>query len=124
MKWIAAVFLSFALCCLVVVSSFAQMPQSEDSPASDLYAVVLANAIQRNWYYPVIKEAPNLATSVDMTIGEDGKILSSTIVKSSNNPEFDRSVLHAIELTEFVEKPRTERDRLIHIIFNSKESPE
>jgi len=108
----------------MVVSSFAQAPQSEDSPASDLYAVVLANAIQRNWYYPVIKEAPNLATSVDITTGEDGKILSSTIVKSSNNPEFDRSVLRAIERTEFVEKPRTERDRLIHIIFNSKESPE
>jgi colicin import membrane protein len=108
----------------MVASSFAQTPQSEDSPASDLYAVVLANAIQRNCYYPVIKEAPNLATSADITIGEDGRILSSTIVKSSNNPEFDRSVHHAIKLTEFVEKPRTERDRLIHIIFNSKASPE
>ena len=62
--------------------------------------------------------------TVEIVLDKEGKILSSKVLESSNNPEFDSSALRAIRETEYVERPRTERDKVLRINFNSQELSE
>ncbi|XXJ19820.1 energy transducer TonB [Desulfovibrio caledoniensis] len=129
MKWITTVSSLILFSCLMAVPSFAQAPIAEDTHSSDrdisaFYALVVANAIRRHWQYPVFPEDPNIKATVEITIAEDGKILSSKLLNSSDNSLFDYSVLHAIRKTEFVAKPINERYRRLRIIFNSQETSE
>ena len=94
------------------------------SGLSEVYALIVGAAIKKHWRYPAFAGEANLMVTIEMTLGEDGKILSSKVLESSNNPEFDSSALRAIKETEYVEKPRTARDRLIRINFNSQELSE
>jgi len=94
------------------------------SGLSEVYALIVGSAIKKHWRYPSFAGEANLVVSVEISLDADGKILSSKIIESSNNPEFDSSALRAIKETENVEKPRTKRDRVIHINFNSQELSE
>jgi colicin import membrane protein len=129
MKRIATVFLLILFSCLMAVPSFAQAPLAEDAHSSDtdiaaLYALVVGNAIKRHWKFPVSPEAPNIKATVEIFIAEDGRILSSKLLNSSDNSLFDESALHAIQETQFVAKPISERYRRLRIIFNSQEPSE
>jgi colicin import membrane protein len=90
------------------------------SGLTEVYDLQVSLAIKKNWNYAVTRD-DNLLTVVEITIAEDGKILSSEIVESSHNPIFDTSTLQAIKNTEYVTKPPTERDRRLKINFNSQE---
>ncbi|XXJ19821.1 energy transducer TonB [Desulfovibrio caledoniensis] len=90
------------------------------SGLTEVYDLQVSLAIKKNWNYAVTRD-DNLLTVVEITIAEDGKILSSEIVESSHNPIFDTSTLQAIKKTEYVTKPPTERDRRFRINFNSQE---
>lgn len=94
------------------------------SGLSEVYALIVGSAIKKNWRYPAFAGEANLLATIEITLGEDGKILSSKVLEPSNNPEFDSSALRAIKETEYVEKPRTVRDRVIRINFNSQELAE
>ena len=91
---------------------------------SEVYALIVGAAIKKNWRYPAFAGEANLLATIEITLDEDGKILSSKVLQPSNNPEFDSSALRAIKETEYVEKPRTVRDRVIRINFNSQELAE
>lgn len=91
------------------------------SGLSEVYALIVGQAIKKNWRYPTFSGDANLIVTVEMVLDADGKILSSKIVESSGNPEFDSSALRAIKETEYVERPRTQRDRVLRINFNSQE---
>lgn len=94
------------------------------SGLSEVYALIVGSAIKKNWRYPAFAGEANLLATIEISLGEDGKILSSKVLEPSNNPEFDSSALRAIKETEYVEKPRTVRDRVIRINFNSQELAE
>ncbi|EGB13823.1 protein TolA [Pseudodesulfovibrio mercurii] len=94
------------------------------SGLSEVYALIVGSAIKKHWRYPAFAGEANLMVTIEITLADDGKILSSKILEPSNNPEFDSSALRAIKETEYVEKPRTPRDRLIRINFNSQELSE
>ena len=94
------------------------------SGLSEVYALIVGSAIKKHWRYPAFAGEANLMVTIEITLAPDGKILSSKVLEPSNNPEFDSSALRAIKETEYVEKPRTDRDRLIRINFNSQELSE
>lgn len=91
------------------------------SGLSEVYALIVGSAIKKNWRFPSFAGEANLYASVEVVLQADGKVLSAKIVESSNNPEFDNSTLRAIRETEYVEEPRTERDKVLRINFNSQE---
>ena len=94
------------------------------SGLSEVYALIVGTAIKKNWRYPTFAGESNLLAIIEIVLEANGKIVSSKVVESSNNPEFDNSTLRAIKETEYVEKPRTDRDRIIRINFNSQELTE
>lgn len=94
------------------------------SGLSEVYSLIVGLAIKKNWRYPSFAGEDNLMASLEITLDEDGKIISSRILEPSGNVEFDNSTLRAIKETEYVERPRTERDRVLRINFNSQELSE
>jgi colicin import membrane protein len=94
------------------------------SGLSEVYALIVGTAIKKNWRFPTFSGEANFFASVEIVLEDDGKIISSKVIESSNNPEFDSSALRAIKETEYVEKPRTHRDRVLRINFNSQELSE
>lgn len=94
------------------------------SGLSEVYSLIVGMAIKKNWRYPSFAGESNLLVTIEMVLAADGKILSSKVIESSNNPEFDSSALRAIKETEYVERPRTDRDRVLRINFNSQELTE
>lgn len=94
------------------------------SGLSEVYALIVGVAIKKNWRYPSFSGETNLLTVVELVLEADGKIISSKVLESSGNPEFDNSTLRAIKETEYVERPRTDRDRVLRINFNSQELSE
>lgn len=94
------------------------------SGLSEVYALIVGSAIKKNWRYPSFSGEANLVASIEIILAEDGKILSSKVIESSDNLEFDNSALRAIKETEYVERPRTERDHVLRINFNSQEIAE
>ncbi len=94
------------------------------SGLSEVYALMVGTAIKKNWRYPSFSGENNLVVTVEIVLDKEGKILSSKVVESSNNPEFDSSALRAIRETEYVERPRSDRDRVLRINFNSQELSE
>ncbi|MDC0335380.1 TonB family protein [Pseudodesulfovibrio sp.] len=94
------------------------------SGLSEVYALIVGTAIKKHWRYPSFSGEANLIVTVEMVLDEEGQILSSKVIESSNNPEFDNSALRAIKETEYVERPRTNRDRVLRINFNSQELSE
>ncbi|QJB57605.1 TonB family protein [Pseudodesulfovibrio sp. zrk46] len=94
------------------------------SGLSEVYALIVGTAIKKNWRYPTFAGEANLITTVEIVLDKEGKILSSKILAPSGNGEFDNSTLRAIRETEYVERPRTDRDRILRINFNSQELSE
>jgi len=94
------------------------------SGLSEVYSLIVGLAIKKNWRYPSFAGEANLLATVEIALDPEGKILSSKILSSSGNVEFDNSALRAIKETERVERPRTERDRTLRINFNSQELSE
>lgn len=97
---------------------------STGSGLSEVYALIVGAAIKKNWRYPSFAGESNLLVTVEVNLDGDGKILSSKVIESSGNLEFDNSALRAIKETEYVERPRTDRDRTLRINFNSQELAE
>ena len=100
------------------------VPGGAGSGLSEVYALMVGTAIKKNWRYPSFSGEANLVVTVEIVLDKEGKILSSKVLESSNNPEFDSSALRAIRETEYVERPRTERDKVLRINFNSQELSE
>lgn len=94
------------------------------SGLSEVYALIVGSAIKKNWRYPSFSGEANFLVSIEISLGDDGRILSSKVLESSGNSEFDNSALRAIRETERVERPRTPRDRVIRLNFNSQELAE
>ncbi|MUM78138.1 TonB family protein [Pseudodesulfovibrio sp. F-1] len=94
------------------------------SGLSEVYALIVGSAIKKNWRYPSFAGETNMVVTVEISLDGEGRILSSRVIQSSNNPEFDSSALRAIRETESVERPRTDRDRVLRINFNSQELSE
>jgi len=94
------------------------------SGLSEVYALIVGSAIKKNWRYPSFAGEANLLVSIEIILDADGNILSSKVTDSSGNLEFDNSALRAIKETEYVERPRTDRDRTLRINFNSQELAE
>ena len=91
------------------------------SGLSEVYALIVGAAIKKNWRYPSFAGDTNIRATVEIELSADGRILSSKLVESSGVAEFDNSTARAVKETEFVEPPRTERDKIIRINFNSQE---
>jgi colicin import membrane protein len=94
------------------------------SGLSEVYALIVGSAIKKHWRYPSFAGETNMVATIEILLDQEGRILSSKVIQSSNNPEFDSSALRAIKETESVERPRTERDRTLRINFNSQELSE
>jgi len=94
------------------------------SGLSEVYALIVGAAIKKHWRYPSFAGEANLVATVEINLAPDGKILSSQVLESSGNAEFDSSTLRAIKETEYVERPKVERDQVIRINFNSQELSE
>ena len=94
------------------------------SGLSEVYALIVGAAIKKNWRYPSFAGEANLLVSIEIALAEDGKVLSSKVIDPSGNLEFDNSALRAIKETEYVERPRTKRDRILRINFNSQDLAE
>ena len=100
------------------------VPGGAGSGLSEVYALMVGTAIKKNWRYPSFSGEANLVVTVEIVLDKEGKILLSKVLESSKNPEFDSSALRAIRETEYVERPRTERDKVLRINFNSQELSE
>ncbi|MBG0789623.1 MAG: TonB family protein [Desulfovibrionaceae bacterium] len=94
------------------------------SGLSEVYALIVGSAIKKNWRYPSFAGEANLVVSIEVALDGEGTILTSKVLESSGNSEFDNSALRAIKETESVERPRTQRDRILRINFNSQELAE
>lgn len=100
------------------------VPGGVGSGLSEVYALIVGSAIKKNWRYPSFAGEANLLAVVEIVLEADGRIVSSKVLEPSGNPEFDNSTLRAIRETEYVERPRTDRDRVLRINFNSQELSE
>ena len=94
------------------------------SGLSEVYVHFVSEAIKKNWRFPAFAGETNLLATIEITLDSEGKILFSKVIDSSGNAGFDNSALQAIKETEYVDRPKTERDRVIRINFNSQELSE
>lgn len=94
------------------------------SGLSAVYASIVGEAIRKNWRYPALAGDRNLVSTIEIEIASDGKILNFSVIDSSGNGKFDSSILRAIKETEQVVAPKTERDKVLRINFNSQDLPD
>ena len=61
------------------------------------YYMTVFNKIQSAWVLPHYDEQTNLSAVVEITVRPDGRIVNVQFEQKSNNAEFDRSVMRAIQ---------------------------
>ncbi len=91
----------------------------------EIYKSEIKDLLYSNWSYATALLGPNsnseLSAVVLLTVQKDGTIISTTMTKSSGNPQFDQSALNAVRrsgtLPPFPESYRMTRDE-IEITFD------
>ena len=83
---------------------------------ADIYSVQVVAAIRPNWRFPSLPGTEDLMARVRIRIAPDGTIREYMITAPSGRPEFDASVLKAVE--ETVQLPAPPRPDLEYIDVN------
>ncbi|BBD08336.1 protein TolA [Desulfovibrio ferrophilus] len=83
----------------------------------DIYALQVKEIIQANWRYPSIPVDQSLSAGVFIRVGPGGHITEYSLLARSGRPDFDESVLKAVEETELLPPPPGDI-REIRINFN------
>lgn len=94
---------------------------SQDAAPSQAYVGLLVRKIRSNWVYGGAIDG-NPAADVEVVSAAGGTIISRRLVKSSGNPDYDESVLRAIDRTRSL--PRDTDGRVpspLVITFRPKE---
>ncbi len=103
----------FAVTLLMLGATFAVAASDSPAPRSDQivvdgttrskvlsdYTLLTRNAIQRAWKKPLALNAPGAVKGrvrIDYSIKRSGELEAVTVVKSSGNPEMDKSLVGAI----------------------------
>lgn len=71
----------------------------------DIYAAQVKEIIKANWRYPSIPVEASLAAGVFIRVGPSGHITEYSLLARSGRPDFDESVLKAVEETEVLPPP-------------------
>lgn len=85
-----------------------------------VYAQDVVARIKPNWRYPLAGTNQNLSAVVELKLTADGAVSSYRLVKSSGRPDFDASVLKAVDETKRLSPPPAGL-RTIQITFNLQE---
>lgn len=71
----------------------------------EIYAAQVKEIIKANWRYPSIPVDASLAAGVFIRVGPAGHITEYSLLARSGRPDFDESVLKAVEETEVLPPP-------------------
>lgn len=77
------------------------------------YAGLLDKHIKEHWYLPEFLAKRNYKAQVLVKIDQNGRIIEKKIIKSSDNPDYDDSVLQTIQKSEPFPAPP---DRLVDVV--------
>ena len=83
----------------------------------ELYAAQVKEIIKYNWRYPSIPVERSLVAGVFIRVGPGGHITEYNLLARSGRPDFDESVLKAVEETELLPPPPGDINE-IRINFN------
>jgi len=84
------------------------------------YATQVVRAIRQNWRFPRLSNIV-LATTVELRVNRAGEILAARMVNGSGRPDFDASVMRAIEDTKKLPPlPETLDATLVITFYNTE----
>lgn len=86
----------------------------EPSPMED-YVAKSRKKIKNNWYPPAAS-FENRA-SIAVTIDKEGQLVDCVMTESSNDEEFDKSLINAVKKAKFSPLPREVKDDKVTIDF-------
>jgi TonB family protein len=85
------------------------------------YASVVKSIYDRAWTPPTDMTSDDVTTKVTVTIGRDGRVISSRIIERSGESRVDASVQRVLDRVDFVAPfpdGATEKERTFTIYFN------
>jgi colicin import membrane protein len=82
-----------------------------------IYGQLVKNRIQTNWRFPDMGREEDLQATVLLTINDTGEIRDRSLEESSGDPQFDSSVLRAIDRTGKLPEPEFDL-RAVYITFH------
>ncbi len=88
--------------------------------AKRFYGSLIKDLIKKNWRFPGVDDSGSLKARVELTLNADGKIIQSTLLAPSGRPDFDRSVMKAVNETK-QKLPVPENITRIEVTFYSRE---
>lgn len=71
----------------------------------EIYAAQVKAIIQENWRFPSIPVDSMLMATVYLRVGPDGSITESRLLATSGRPDFDSSVMKAVDETKGLPQP-------------------
>jgi len=87
----------------------------------NIYSAQVVAAIRPNWRFPSLPGAEDLTARVRIRIAPDGTIREYMVTAPSGRPEFDASVLKAVEETRQLPRPPRPDLEYIDVNFNLSE---
>jgi TolA protein len=121
----AIVVSSFSLCCMaadtITETNEAKHDYTQEevitdkTPAIEEYIASSRKKIKNNWYPPV-SSFENTATII-VTLDKSGKLTDCNIAVSSDNKEFDNSLIKAVKKTKFAPLPDEVSEEYLDIDF-------
>lgn len=87
----------------------------------EIYARMVESRIKAHWRFPQIASRPDLSATIEITLGLDGQVQATRVVRSSGRPDFDASTERAVEEAGQLPPPPRPDLRTLRITFNLQE---
>ena len=87
----------------------------------EIYAQMVESRIKAHWRFPQIASRPDLSATIEITLGLDGQVQATRVVRSSGRPDFDASTERAVEEAGQLPPPPRPDLRTLRITFNLQE---
>lgn len=87
----------------------------------EIYAQMVESRIKAHWRFPQIDSRPDLSATIEITLGLDGQVQATRVVRSSGRPDFDASTERAVEEAGQLPPPPRPDLRTLRVTFNLQE---
>ncbi len=87
----------------------------------EVYAQMVESRVKAHWRFPKGASRQDLSAVLEISLGQDGRVLGSRVVRSSGHSGFDASAERAVEETAQLPPPPRADLRTIRITFNLQE---
>lgn len=86
-----------------------------------VYLKIVEQVIRENWSYPNLATRDNPTALVEIRLDAEGRVLDYALITASGRPDYDSSVLKAVQRTRELPAPPKPSLRTIRINFNLQE---